>query len=235
MIKTKKDPFNIDVSKDSWTLSVFHGEVRAIGEKTWRAIMRRDAYTCQRCGFISKQFQEVSHIDGDHRNKKETNLECLCPLCHQCEHLPLAGKSKGAELIWLPEISQEALNLAAMTAMIARLAPENSTWVEAGNQFFSMLRQRTYPVNNLLTQDGSNPYLLAQILLKASKEDKEKMKPNIQALRLLPRPLRFMPQSEYWSKAITKKNPYENWVNLLSGEELIRNMKEEKKKFNYDN
>jgi hypothetical protein len=232
MIKPRPLPFSINIPKDSWTLSVFHGEVRNIGEKIWRAVMKKHDFTCQRCGFVSKQFQEVSHKDGNHKNMSDDNLECLCPLCHQCEHLPLAGKSKGAEIIWFPEFSQEALNLTAIAAMIATKGPMDSPFRESGESFFRSLKSRLWTMNNHIVQDSTNPYYLAQILLKATHEEKKKMSFNLNSMRLFPKPARFLPQAEYWSKSLFKNENYhlDKWLSFIDSEKLIENIKEEKKR-----
>lgn len=44
-------------------------------------ILKRDAYTCQYCGFKAEKWQIVHHIDGNPNNNEEDNLETICPMC----------------------------------------------------------------------------------------------------------------------------------------------------------
>jgi len=47
-------------------------------------ILKRDNWTCQRCGKKQKYPSlEVHHIDGNRHNNIETNLITLCPDCHR--------------------------------------------------------------------------------------------------------------------------------------------------------
>lgn len=42
-------------------------------------ILLRDAYTCKECGGAGNQ---VDHVDGDHSNNDDSNLQTLCVVCH---------------------------------------------------------------------------------------------------------------------------------------------------------
>jgi hypothetical protein len=49
-------------------------------------------YTCESCGIkpknsIDKRYWHVHHKDGNKMNNKESNLECLCVLCHSHKDL----------------------------------------------------------------------------------------------------------------------------------------------------
>lgn len=78
----------------------------------------RDKMTCQGCGMPTKSTQtlksgmfEVHHLDDDHKNNHPNNLITLCPLCHSVFHIGFAGAKGRVKIIWLPEISQNDLNL----------------------------------------------------------------------------------------------------------------------------
>jgi 5-methylcytosine-specific restriction endonuclease McrA len=60
-------------------------------DKNWQKISKiyrqSKDYTCENCGIkpknnFDKRFWQTHHLDGDKTNNKETNLECLCVLCH---------------------------------------------------------------------------------------------------------------------------------------------------------
>lgn len=51
----------------------------------------RDQNMCQACGWTSDRYQEAHHKDDDHTNNAVNNLVTLCPWCHRCHHIGLAG------------------------------------------------------------------------------------------------------------------------------------------------
>jgi len=51
-----------------------------------RRILQRDNYTCRYCGFRAEKFQIVHHMDGNHANNDEDNLETVCPMCNLVHH-----------------------------------------------------------------------------------------------------------------------------------------------------
>lgn len=83
--------------------------------------VKRDHSTCQGCGFssigvkkggglVSSGYLEVHHIDDDHHNNKSSNLITLCPFCHQVFTLGRRGAVFTAYPIWMPQLSQRAIN-----------------------------------------------------------------------------------------------------------------------------
>ncbi|EMT3094523.1 HNH endonuclease [Neisseria gonorrhoeae] len=86
------------------------------GASNWqdirKKILERDEYVCQECGFHCNSYLEVHHIDGDHTNNAESNLETLCTYCHGTQHLGFTGISGRGRLIWLPELEgRELINV----------------------------------------------------------------------------------------------------------------------------
>ena len=55
-------------------------------------------------------WQEVFHLDGDHDNWAIDNLVTACTLCHRVQHLGRVTVGQEQVLIWLPDMSQAALN-----------------------------------------------------------------------------------------------------------------------------
>jgi len=56
--------------------------------KSYRDIAFRNLpHVCNRCGFFEYPILQVHHIDRDRKNNDLSNLEILCPNCHEVEHL----------------------------------------------------------------------------------------------------------------------------------------------------
>lgn len=60
----------------------YNAKHRARWERPYRAYLK-DA--CELCGFVpvNKCQLDVDHIDGNHNNNKENNLQTLCANCHR--------------------------------------------------------------------------------------------------------------------------------------------------------
>lgn len=44
-------------------------------------------YTCEKCGVrLPARLLDAHHVDGDKQNVRDSNLRCLCKLCHQAKH-----------------------------------------------------------------------------------------------------------------------------------------------------
>ena len=73
-------------------------------------VLRRDGQRCRFCGHLAPGWQEIFHRDGDHHNWSPDNLATACTLCHGVQHLGRPMIEQEVALIWLPEMSQAALN-----------------------------------------------------------------------------------------------------------------------------
>lgn len=72
----------------------------------WRETMEKARWTCERCGFVAPDAQEVGHQNGDHHDNRPENLRCLCLFCHLADH-PVAALRQGrADLIYAPDLTQ---------------------------------------------------------------------------------------------------------------------------------
>lgn len=95
-----------------------------VKQKTWRAgyepadhvfqsvrdkVLERDRHACVFCGFHSRKWQQVHHVDDDHVNNALENLVTICSYCHMNFHIGKAGQD-GAFLAFLPELSPEAIS-----------------------------------------------------------------------------------------------------------------------------
>lgn len=57
--------------------------------KVSESIRHRRDFTCEGCGVRLSDYSrllDVHHVDGDKRNVKDSNLRCLCKLCHNDKH-----------------------------------------------------------------------------------------------------------------------------------------------------
>lgn len=196
-----KTKLEITAKKSLWTINVLHGtkfDPDPRMQKVRDSILNRDKHTCQCCGWKSKDFQEIHHIDHNHDNFNENNLITTCPLCHQVFHLPSISALKGGSIIWLPEISQEMLNNLCANLFIAM---ENKTLKDVANTIYIELEKRKEFVNNYIGRNlgGTDPGVLAEVLI--SVENNSEIISNINNnLRILPNKNRFKTQIDHWVK-----------------------------------
>lgn len=79
-------------------------------EDVARQVFDRDRHACRFCGHRAARWQAVFHLDGDHDDWSAGNLVTACALCHAAQHLGRPTIDDEAVLIWLPDVSQAALN-----------------------------------------------------------------------------------------------------------------------------
>lgn len=60
------------------------------------SLLKQQDYKCEACGlsFFSDDLVELHHIDGNHDNRKMSNVELLHRHCHQ--HKPIHGEARVA-------------------------------------------------------------------------------------------------------------------------------------------
>ncbi len=60
---------------------------RSWGSSTRKLFLLKRGHKCERCGFSSDPaILHIHHKDRNRRNNAESNLEILCPNCHETEH-----------------------------------------------------------------------------------------------------------------------------------------------------
>lgn len=74
-----------ELEEDNIEVDIF-GYVRG-KEKISKAYREKKNYTCESCKIvpnetIHRRYWHTHHKDGDKKNNKESNLQCLCILCH---------------------------------------------------------------------------------------------------------------------------------------------------------
>ena len=75
------------------------------------AILERDHHTCQFCGLPAGSWQDVFHRNDDHADWSSANLAAACPLCHGTQHIGSASANLDMRIVWLPEVTQNLLNV----------------------------------------------------------------------------------------------------------------------------
>ncbi len=83
-------------------------------------VLERDRFTCQYCGFVSRTQQYVQPRDWDAPDFKPESLVCACAFCQQCFQLEQVSPMGSGVLIYLPELSQPALNHLARAIYVAK-------------------------------------------------------------------------------------------------------------------
>lgn len=75
------------------------------------ATLQRDRHTCRFCGLPAGSWRDVFHRNDDHTDWSPDNLAAACPLCHAVQHIGSASASSELRVIWLPEVTQNLLNV----------------------------------------------------------------------------------------------------------------------------
>ena len=199
-------------------------------------ILMRDKHTCQACGFVSYQdkgapggFLEVHHIDDDHHNNAANNLITLCPFCHQVFTLGRRGDRFGGRLIWLPEISQEHLNILchAMFAIMymhndedIKLSPEQSEMTAKVYDLHSSLTdlctQRLHAVYSDI-QFFENIETLYVALSGLTDKEYARRHLFLGGVRILPDFVHFEEHVAFWTRNVWIKGvPPGNWMAIIN-------------------
>jgi hypothetical protein len=206
-----KSSLDLCAHRSSWSVSAHHGTELDRSNTMQRLrpkILVRDDYICQGCGLKAPRWQEIHHRNHDHKDFKESNLETRCALCHQVAHLHLAATSSGGKIIWLPEVTQAALNRMCVFLFIGLRHPD---WRPTSEGLLSGLKTReAFMIDQFSTSD---PASLAEVLLSLPNGGEGHA--SIAPLRLLPSPSRFETQVNYWEKDVLKSMSPEKWDSML--------------------
>lgn len=98
-------PLGLTANAASWR----HEAASLAGEQASLALAR-DGHACRFCGLASGPWAEVFHRNGDHADDSLDNLATACPACHACQHLGRDGGDQEYLIVWLPHLTQAALN-----------------------------------------------------------------------------------------------------------------------------
>ncbi len=136
--------------------SVAKGLTKELKQK----IHARDDNTCQCCGFQSKKYQDIIHVNHDTNDFSEDNLKTACIFCHQCFHLDKVSEMRSGVLLWLPEITQADLHHIARAIYVARIS--QGPIAEAARTSLDALMQRRVVVRERIGTD--DPYILSMVM-----------------------------------------------------------------------
>jgi intracellular multiplication protein IcmJ len=151
---------------------------------------------CRFCGLIAAGWQEPFHLNGDHTDDSAANVVAGCALCHLVQHLDRPAIEDEAVLIWLPEMSQAALNaVVRRTQLVFHVHGEPPSMDRRPSIGTSALRTafRTYQELSrrseaaLARLGSASPRDLGAALLSLPKAAQERRRELLGGLRLLGR------------------------------------------------
>lgn len=156
-------------------------------------IFERDAHSCHYCGFTSKKYQEIHHINNDLSDFRESNLKTTCIFCHQCFNLEKVSEMKSGALIWMPEISQAELHHIARSIYVARIS--QGPVAEAARKSHDIVMSRREEAKKRISTD--DPYILSTVLRDylGPKSYKDRMV-KLKGIRLLPLDRRIIKEAD---------------------------------------
>lgn len=173
----------------------------AFSEKVWK----RDDYTCQFCGFQTKDYQEVINLDQNYLNNRLSNLATACAFCAQCFFLEAVGKGDygGGLLIYLPEIDQANLN--SFCHVLFCSIANNTPYKSSAQAIYRNFKFRAQAIDEQFGEGTSNPCVFGQLMLE-TRMDNPALKTALQSyVRLLPSLGRFKIQIEHWATTALKE------------------------------
>lgn len=166
------------------------------------AVFKRDKFTCRYCGFYTQAFLEVVNHDFDYQHNKLDNLVtacCFCAQCHFIESVSDDGYGAGS-LIYLPELSQAAVNTFCRSLFISMLTSEEQQ--EKAQSLYQVLKARTQVVEGHFGEGMSDPKHFGRLWLDFEMQQGKTVELDtmISQLRLLPARGRFRKQIGVWAE-----------------------------------
>ncbi|MDB5477770.1 MAG: hypothetical protein JWM96_265 [Alphaproteobacteria bacterium] len=176
-------PITLGVIRPNWSAAKNNRSFGKISPQAKTAVLQRDDYTCQCCGFRAEKHQEVLHINGDTRDFTPENVLTTCIFCHQCFDLGAVEGMHSGMLIWLPEISQVTLHHIMRSVYLGRIT--QGPLAEMARKIFDAFYNRGAEAKKRLgsTDPGALTIVLRDFL---TRKDYEKAQDNLKGIRLLP-------------------------------------------------
>lgn len=224
----------LSASRKSWKMSSTHGtaydrDYKSKRSSIWNSVWERDKYKCYYCGFVSKKYQEIHHLNDDHDDNSKDNLVTVCPLCHQNFHLDTSSTTNGGKIIWLPEFSQQELNYLCRAIFIAMEAADQADnnkeetvgFAKIARMLQSSLEERALVLDQHFRGGKcSDPAIFANVLINMPEDIYNKREQFLQSFKLLHLRSRFPIQTKYWKNTSFKDVPVETWEKLIRKSDL---------------
>lgn len=155
------------------------------------AIFRRDFDTCQFCGLRSKKHQDVVAQHGVDWSMQAIFTACI--FCSPCVSLETVESRRSGVLIWLPEMSQAALNQVMRLVYILRLRQDPIA--DKARQVLDLFIERRRGAADRLTSE--EPSLLAERMRSCATTDELfELNSQLREIRLLPLDRRIIKEAE---------------------------------------
>lgn len=239
----------MSAKRSVWRMHDHADEADRAFQAVRRSILETFDYTCVYCSHRSEKYQEVHHGDDDHKNNDPKNLWCTCPLCHQVFHIGLAGMRDGAEIVYVPELSQAEINQLALVIWLVTETNENRFKDPQDRLYFSKLSGRAKSIQGFLEnrrgavllklkaalkEENSfppelldkiklshiTPNLLSNVLMSLDDQAYERRAELLGGLRMLPKPARFQERVKHWSAEQDAVLPVPTWDRIVTNEEI---------------
>jgi intracellular multiplication protein IcmJ len=185
-------------SPGSWRLySARHADPRF---KTFEEkVFQRDRYACQFCGFQARTDQHVVNLDGNYGNNKLENMATSCCFCAQCFFIESVGVGGygGGSLIYLPELSQAALN--ALCHVLFCAMTNDTGYKNTAQAIYRGFKFRTQVLEEKFGEGTSDPAILGHLLIDSNHTSRDQMDIFFRDIRLLPSRAKFRKQIERWA------------------------------------
>lgn len=162
-------------------------------------------------GSTALQGGETGWLKKANTSAARRRVRYLCPLCHMCLHLDRAGALGAGRVVWLPEFTQEQLNIlclggfvASVSKGIVRKEPDSKALLDQIARLYRNFEKRAEAVEVFLAGNGprspvarktlSSPTFIASLLVRAQRDTKlspKELALRTAGLRLLPNPKAF--------------------------------------------
>lgn len=211
-------PLVFSASKASWQAHPNHGIAKE-NPILHAAVSKRYNNTCQYCGWVDLEFNEVSNIDENHLNNNEDNLILACPLCHQCLHLGQVAAAEGGRMIWAPELTQVEINHLARVYWLAEFDPEHKL-IGSARALTNKIEHQSHVLEAHYVPGASDPGFWAEVLIKLTPEQYKDRDNLLKNIRLWPNLTRFKKMVPKWAKVISVNLPNSEWERLAKNKEV---------------